>query len=86
MMLTGDRKGTAKGVAEALGFEEYRAELRPEDKVAIVVYAGAAGLVLPSTSGADKQSILDAVTKVLPQMELEGEELVKLFGEGAEEN
>ncbi len=35
-------------------------ELRPEDRVAIVVYAGAAGLVLPSTSGADKATILEA--------------------------
>lgn len=36
-------------------------QLRPEDKVAIVVYAGAAGLVLPSTSGKDKTAILDAL-------------------------
>jgi Ca-activated chloride channel family protein len=36
-------------------------ELRAEDRVAIVVYAGAAGLVLPSTSGADKATILAAL-------------------------
>lgn len=36
-------------------------ELREEDRVAIVVYAGRAGLVLPSTSGADKQRILGAL-------------------------
>lgn len=36
-------------------------ELRPQDQVAIVVYAGAAGLVLPPTSGADKQAITDAL-------------------------
>jgi Ca-activated chloride channel family protein len=36
-------------------------QLRPEDRVAIVVYAGAAGLVLPSTAGDEKQSILDAI-------------------------
>jgi Ca-activated chloride channel family protein len=36
-------------------------ELRPEDRVAIVVYAGAAGLVLPSTSGDEKDTILDAI-------------------------
>lgn len=35
--------------------------LRPEDRVAIVTYAGAAGEVLPATSGADKQKILDAL-------------------------
>lgn len=36
-------------------------ELRLIDRVAIVVYAGSAGLVLPSTSGADKSKILDAL-------------------------
>ena len=36
-------------------------ELREQDRVAIVVYAGQAGLVLPSTSGADKQRILSAL-------------------------
>ena len=36
-------------------------ELREEDNVAIVVYAGNAGLVLPSTAGADKQRILAAL-------------------------
>ena len=36
-------------------------ELQEQDKVAIVVYAGAAGEVLPSTSGTDKQKILDAL-------------------------
>jgi Ca-activated chloride channel homolog len=36
-------------------------QLREEDHVAIVVYAGNAGLVLPSTSGADKQRILAAL-------------------------
>lgn len=36
-------------------------QLREEDKVAMVVYAGAAGLVLPPTSGADKTKIKDAI-------------------------
>ena len=35
--------------------------LRDKDRVSIVVYAGAAGEVLPSTSGADKQKILEAL-------------------------
>lgn len=35
--------------------------LRESDRVAIVVYAGAAGLVLPSTKGTEKASILDAL-------------------------
>ena len=39
-------------------------ELRPEDRVAIVVYAGAAGLVLPSTPGTRKGEILDAIDRL----------------------
>lgn len=36
-------------------------QLRPEDRVAIVVYAGAAGLVLPSTPGSNKPAIIAAI-------------------------
>ena len=39
-------------------------ELRPKDKVAIVVYAGAAGMVLPPTSGDEKKTIIDALDKL----------------------
>jgi Ca-activated chloride channel homolog len=39
-------------------------ELRPEDRVAIVVYAGNAGLVLPSTPGNQKDKILNALTQL----------------------
>jgi Ca-activated chloride channel family protein len=38
--------------------------LRPQDRVAIVVYAGAAGLVLPSTPGSDKDTILAAIERL----------------------
>ncbi len=39
-------------------------QLREQDKVSIVVYAGAAGLVLKPTSGADKTTIKDALEKL----------------------
>ena len=39
-------------------------ELREQDRVAIVVYAGSAGLVLPSTPGSDKQRILAALDRL----------------------
>lgn len=39
-------------------------ELREEDRVAMVVYAGAAGLVLESTSGADKGKIKQAIDRL----------------------
>jgi Ca-activated chloride channel family protein len=38
--------------------------LRDKDRVAIVVYAGSAGEVLPSTSGSDKQKIREALDKL----------------------
>ena len=37
---------------------------RPRYRVAIVVYAGAAGLVLPSTPGTEKETILEAIEKL----------------------
>lgn len=42
-------------------FKMLTRELREQDRIAIVVYAGAAGCVLPSTSGANQRAILDAL-------------------------
>ncbi len=39
-------------------------QLREQDRVAIVVYAGAAGLVLPSTPGSEQDEILAALEKL----------------------
>ena len=39
-------------------------QLRPEDRIAMVVYAGAAGVVLPPTSGSDKATILGALERL----------------------
>ena len=39
-------------------------QLRAQDKVSIVVYAGAAGLVLPPTSGQNKTAIKDALEQL----------------------
>ncbi len=39
-------------------------QLREDDRVAIVVYAGASGLVLPSTAGSDKSRILGALQEL----------------------
>lgn len=39
-------------------------QLRPQDHIAIVVYAGAAGLVLEPTSGSEKRKILDALDQL----------------------
>jgi Ca-activated chloride channel family protein len=39
-------------------------QLRPQDKVALVVYAGNAGLVLPSTGGNEKMKIKNAIDEL----------------------
>jgi Ca-activated chloride channel family protein len=39
-------------------------QLREKDRVALVVYAGNAGLVMPSTSGSNKQKIKDAIDRL----------------------
>lgn len=39
-------------------------QLRAQDKVSMVVYAGAAGVVLAPTSGSQKQTILDALAQL----------------------
>src|SRR5690606_41022418 len=39
-------------------------ELREQDRVAIVVYAGAAGLVLESTPGDQKDAIMAAISRL----------------------
>ena len=39
-------------------------QLRPNDRIAIAVYASSEGLALPSTSGRDKKAILDVLDKL----------------------
>lgn len=41
-------------------------QLRPQDKIAIVTYAGNAGLALPATSGRDKDVIRNAIFRLEP--------------------
>jgi len=61
-------------------------ELRAEDRVAIVVYAGAAGLVLPPTSGSDKATILDAIDRLHAGGSTAGGAGIKLAYDVAREN
>jgi len=46
------------------GFRMLIDQLRPQDKVSIVVYAGAAGMVLPPTPGSDKEPIREALDRL----------------------
>lgn len=61
-------------------------QLREQDRVAIVVYAGAAGLVLPSTSGSDKNKIIDALENLQAGGSTAGGEGIKLAYAVAKEN
>jgi Ca-activated chloride channel homolog len=61
-------------------------ELRAEDRVAIVVYAGNAGLVLPPTSGADKLTILEAIDRLEAGGSTAGGAGLKLAYDVAREN
>lgn len=61
-------------------------QLREQDRVAIVVYAGAAGLVLPSTPGSDKRAILEALDKLQAGGSTAGGAGIKLAYEVAKAN
>lgn len=61
-------------------------KLRGTDKVAIVVYAGNAGLVLPSTSGNNKNRIKEAVDNLEAGGSTAGGEGIKLAYKTAREN
>lgn len=61
-------------------------KLREKDKVSIVVYAGAAGLVLPPTSGAEKQLIRNAIENLSAGGSTAGGAGIELAYKVAEEN
>lgn len=61
-------------------------QLRQDDKVAIVVYAGNAGLVLPSTNGANKTAIREAIDNLEAGGSTAGGEGIKLAYKTAREN
>ena len=61
-------------------------QMRKEDRVAIVVYAGAAGLVLPSTSGSEKEKIIAALDNLSAGGSTAGGEGIELAYKTAQEN
>ena len=61
-------------------------ELRAKDKVSIVVYAGAAGVVLEPTSGSKKQKIMDALDKLKSGGSTAGGKGIELAYKIAQEN
>lgn len=61
-------------------------ELRPKDKLSIVVYAGAAGLVLPPTSGDKKEIIINTLDQLHAGGSTAGGVGIQLAYKIAEEN
>ncbi|MFC2151188.1 YfbK domain-containing protein, partial [Bacteroidota bacterium] len=61
-------------------------QLREEDRVAIVVYAGSSGLVLPSTKGDNKQKILGSLEQLHAGGSTAGAAGLKLAYQVASEN
>jgi Ca-activated chloride channel homolog len=61
-------------------------ELRPQDKVSIVVYAGAAGIVLDATPGSNKKKIIEAIDNLNAGGSTAGGEGLKLAYKIADEN
>ena len=61
-------------------------QLREEDRVAIVVYAGAAGLVLESTPGHEKSKIIEAIDRLNAGGSTAGGAGIQLAYKVAEEN
>ncbi len=61
-------------------------QLRPQDKVSLVVYAGNAGLVLPPTSGDKKTTIKDAIGRLEAGGSTAGGEGIQLAYRVAKQN
>ena len=61
-------------------------QMREQDRVSIVVYAGAAGVVLPSTSGENKSEILAALNQLQAGGSTAGGQGIKLAYKIANEN
>ncbi|AZA84455.1 hypothetical protein C1637_06335 [Chryseobacterium lactis] len=61
-------------------------QLRPQDKVGIVVYAGNAGMVLPSTSAKEKSTIIKALDNLQAEGSTAGGAGIELAYKMAQEN
>ncbi|MFA6440672.1 MAG: von Willebrand factor type A domain-containing protein, partial [Bacteriovoracaceae bacterium] len=61
-------------------------QLRPQDNVAVVVYAGSSGIVLPSTSGKEKEKIISCIDRLEAGGTTAGGEGIVLAYKVAKEN
>lgn len=67
-------------------FKKLVRQLDSRDRVAIVVYAGAAGLVLPSTEGSDHRAIMNALDRLQAGGSTNGGQGIKLAYKIAQDN
>jgi Ca-activated chloride channel family protein len=84
--VSGSMEGPQRLPLVKQAFKALVGQLRPVDKVAIVVYAGAAGLVLPATSGDSKTAILNALDELQAGGSTAGGEGIQLAYKTAAEN
>lgn len=68
------------------GFIDFVNGMRPQDKIAIVTYAGNAGLVLDATSGSEKSKIIEKIRSMMPGGSTNGAAGIKLAYDIAERN
>jgi Ca-activated chloride channel family protein len=68
------------------GFTLLTSQLREQDRVSIVVYAGASGVVLPPTKGNDKATILAAIDRLSAGGSTAGAQGIELAYQVAAEN
>jgi Ca-activated chloride channel family protein len=61
-------------------------QIKPNDRVALAVYAGSSGLVLPSTPGNQKQNILNAIDRLEAGGSTNGGAGIQLAYQAAQEN
>jgi len=84
--VSGSMNEPAKLPLVVYGLEQLTRELGENDHIAIVVYAGTEGLVLPSTSGSKQDTILAALAKLQAGGSTAGGAGIQLAYQIAEDN
>ena len=59
-------------------------QLRPQDKVTLITYSSGEELVLPPTSGSEKETILKAIDKLKAEGSTSGESALRMAYEEAQ--
>lgn len=84
--VSGSMKNANKLPLVKAAFKMLTNQMRPGDRVAIVTYAGRAGLALPSTSGNQKDKIIEALQRLDAGGSTAGGEGIQLAYKIAQEN